>query len=176
MQSSYTPEAVLSFTEPCSEFLCPLSANVYDIRFGNFRLRDMDSGNVLFELERDFEPQTEESRFIQYSFPPEFLSLRTIGTQSYFSVGDQPVSNFRIIERHYFKNELLRSYDFNIDFLIPNTVNSREFIYELPELSQEQMMDIIVSSWQTKSDTFFFANGQLIMHVRAEYDYTGSFE
>ena len=39
-------------------FLCPVSANVYNIQFLKFRIRDMDSGQTLFEVERD---QDEES-------------------------------------------------------------------------------------------------------------------
>mmetsp|Transcript_2578 Transcript_2578/g.2364 ORF Transcript_2578/g.2364 Transcript_2578/m.2364 type:complete len:178 (-) Transcript_2578:28-561(-) len=168
-----TPEEVLSHTHATSEFLCSLNANIFDIRFGSFRLRDMDTNTILLDLERDFEPQTEETRFISYNFPPEFLNLRTVGSLIYFSVGEYPVSNFRMIERHYFKDRLVQNYDFTIDFMIPRTINSREFIYTLPELTEVEKEDIMLSPRETKSDSFFFADGQLIMHVRAEYDYSG---
>ena len=32
------------------DYLCPIEANVYGIEFTRFRLRDMDSGTVLFEV------------------------------------------------------------------------------------------------------------------------------
>ena len=30
-----------------------------------------------------------------------------------FTVGDKPVSNFRMIERHYFRERLLKNFDFD---------------------------------------------------------------
>lgn len=173
MIGSVTPDEVLAHTQATTEFLCTLNANIYNIRFGSFRLRDMDTNTTLIDLERDFEPQTEETRFIPYTFPSEFLNLRTVGSLTYFSNGEYPVSNFRMIERHYFRDRLMQNYDFNIDFMIPNTINSREFIYTLPELSELEKADLIANPFEVKSDSFFFADGQLIMHVRAEYDYSG---
>jgi hypothetical protein len=36
-----------------------------------------------------------------------------------FQVGPEPLGSFRMIERHYFKNKLMRSYDFTFGFVIP---------------------------------------------------------
>ena len=172
MHSEITPETVLEYTEACSDFKCSLSDNIYDIRFGTFRIRDLENHRCLFEIERDFEEATEDTRLIQYTFPPEFLMLRSVGTSIHFSVGSLPVNNFRMIERHYFRSTLLQSYDFTINFMMPNSVNSHEFIYELPELPKELVIDMICNSYETKSDSFFFVENKLIMHVRAEYDYS----
>ncbi|OMJ95811.1 hypothetical protein SteCoe_705 [Stentor coeruleus] len=174
MQQSITPETVLGFTEACNDFLCSLSDNIYDIRFGSFRIRDIENNRCLFEIERDFEEATEDTRLIQYSFPPEFLLLRSLGTSIHFSVGSLPASNFRMIERHYFRQNLLQSYDFTIDFMMPNSVNSHEFIYDLPALPKDMVIDMVGNPYETKSDSFFFVEDKLIMHVRAEYDYTGN--
>ena len=173
MIKNITPETVLSYNQATSEFLCELSDNIYDIRFGSFRMRDMENNRVLFEIERDFEETTEDSRLIQYFFPPEILLLRSIGTSINFSVGPLPVSNFRIIEKHYFLSTLLQCYDFSIDFMIPNSVNSHEFMYELPSLPRELVLEMIRRPFETKSDSFFFVENKLIMHIRAEYDYSG---
>ena len=35
-----------------------------------------------------------------------------------FRVGNQPVTNFRMIERHYFKGRLIKSFDFEFPFCI----------------------------------------------------------
>ena len=43
-----------------------------------------------------------------------------------------------MIERHFFKDRLIKSFDFNFGFVIPNSVNTREDIYELPALSDEE--------------------------------------
>lgn len=173
MQNAYTPEVILGLTEATSDFLCSLSDNVYDIRFGSFRIRDMENNQCLFEIERDFEEASEDTRLIQYSFPPEFLLLRNLGTTIHFSVGEIPVSNFRMIERHYFRSNLLQSYDFTVDFMIPNSVNTTEFIYDLPTLPKDLFIEMVSNPYETKSDSFFFVENKLIMHVRAEYDYSG---
>ena len=55
---------------------------------------------------------------------------------------------------------------------MPSTKNSYEVIYNLPEFTQEEKDEMIYSPWETKSDTFFFAGDKLIVHNRAEYNYS----
>ena len=111
-QGRVRPEDVLGYTSAAEDFLCDLGDNVFDFKFGNFKVRDMESGITLFEVEREHSLDTEDTRFIHYSFPPDILDLRTIGTTLFFSVGERPVQNLRMIERHYFRDRLLNSYDF----------------------------------------------------------------
>ena len=47
-----TPEDVLRLTRTTTDFLCELEDNVYDIEFVRFKIRDMDSENVLFEINK----------------------------------------------------------------------------------------------------------------------------
>ena len=54
-----------------------------------------------------------------------------------FTIGDKQVSKFRMIERHYFHDRLLKSFDFEFGFLIPQSKNTMEHIYEFPTLSNE---------------------------------------
>lgn len=55
-----------------------------------------------------------------------------------FTVGDQPIQSFRMVERHYFLDRLLKSFDFDFGFCIPNSKNTCEHIYELPALTPDQ--------------------------------------
>lgn len=57
-------------------------------------------------------------------------------------MGDKPVNNFRMIERHYFRNQLLKSFDFHFGFCIPSSKNTCEHIYDFPPLSEE------LSEWE----------------------------
>ncbi|KAI8903731.1 delta subunit of GMP phosphodiesterase [Gorgonomyces haynaldii] len=57
-----------------------------------------------------------------YEFPKSMLSSDTITTQVVFAVGEKPLERLRMIERHYYGDRLLRSYDFEFGFCIPNTV------------------------------------------------------
>jgi len=187
---SSTVEAVLSHNRPTEGFLVPLSANTYNIAFHSFKIRDMDTNNVLFEVDGDKEPEDGENqsqvashpgsdvdpeialRTIRYNFRKGFLQCRTIGTKLVFSVGDQPVPNFRMIERHYFREKLIKSFDFSFGFCIPNSTNSWEAIYDLPQLTEDQEEEIYANPYETKSDSFYFVDGELVMHNKAEYAYT----
>ena len=55
-----------------------------------------------------------------------------------FVVGDKPVKNFKMIERHYFRNKLLKDFEFDFPFCMPNSTNNCEHIYDMPELSAEE--------------------------------------
>ena len=88
------------------------------------------------------EPQYDEAgrldpnagRFVRYQFTPQFLKLKTVGATVEFLVGDRPVNNLRMIERHFFRDRLLKTFDFEFGFCIPNSKNTCEHIYEFPAL------------------------------------------
>jgi len=94
-QSKVTPDYVKSLTGPTNHFLCKLSDNTYKVKFGAFRIRDIDSGFVLVDVsEDDLAGETIEemddptTRLVKYHFGPDFLRLKTIGLKVEFSVGD----------------------------------------------------------------------------------------
>lgn len=53
-----------------------------------------------------------------------------------FSNGPEPLEGFRMIERHYFRDVLIKSFDFDFGFVIPNTTNTWESVYTLPTLPE----------------------------------------
>lgn len=55
-----------------------------------------------------------------------------------FTVGEKAVNNFRMIERHYFRDRLLKYFDFEFGFCIPNSKNTCEHIYEFPSLDIDE--------------------------------------
>ena len=55
-----------------------------------------------------------------------------------FTVGEKEVRQFRMVERHYFHERLLKSFDFDFGFCMPNSRNSCEHIYEMPELTPQE--------------------------------------
>lgn len=73
---------VLNFAH--ADYLCSQDANVYNIEFVRFKIRDMDSGIDLFEVtkgedEEEEGPKEPPPRYVKYQFPPEFLKLRSVG-------------------------------------------------------------------------------------------------
>lgn len=125
------------------DYLCEISDNVYEIDFVKFKIRDMDSNRTLYEVCKpdenskiDLSQLSDECRFIRYNFASSFLKLKNVGAMVEFTVGDKPVQKFSMIERHYFRNRLIKSFDFDFGFCLPNSRNTIEHIYDMPELSR----------------------------------------
>ncbi|EFX70156.1 hypothetical protein DAPPUDRAFT_231640 [Daphnia pulex] len=182
-----TPEDVLKLKQITNSYLCAPDANIYDIDFTRFCIRDLESGTVLFEIAKplppelcDNPPETDVNdldpnagRFVRYQFTPHFLKLRTVGATVEFVVGEKPVNNFRMIERHFFRDRLLKTFDFEFGFCIPHSKNTVEHIYDFPALSSEAMDEMINHPFETRSDSFYFVENRLIMHNKADYAYNG---
>jgi hypothetical protein len=180
-----TAEQVLEFRCPTQGYMCPLAANTYGIDFLSFRIRDYNTSRQLFEVARDpdappvdvsqIPPEMEDQvRCISYDFGADFLNLETIGTTLEFSVGPREVDEFRMIERHYFRDTLIKSYDFMFGFCIPNSTNTWEAIYEMPRLPEDLRQAMIDNPWETESDSFYYVGDTMIMHNKAKYAYTRS--
>ena len=142
----------------------------------------MDSGSVIFEVakpppaeeDEDIDPDEIDpnaGRFVRYQFTPQFLRLKTVGATVEFVVGDKPVSKFRMIERHFYKEKLLKSFDFEFGFCIPHSRNTVEHIYEFPSLNTDEIQDMIDHPFDTRSDSFYFVEDKLMMHNKADYAY-----
>ncbi|XP_036839760.1 protein unc-119 homolog B isoform X2 [Oncorhynchus mykiss] len=125
------------------------------------------------EDEENGEGDTSAGRFVCYQFTTAFLRLRTVGATVEFTVGDRPLNSFRMIERHYFRDHLLKSFDFDFGFCIPNSRNTCEHIYEFPQLSESLVHQMVEHPYETKSDSFYFVDNRLVMHNKADYSYNG---
>ncbi|KAL4084320.1 hypothetical protein QTP88_028145 [Uroleucon formosanum] len=185
-KTTISPEDVLTLSKITEGYLCAPDANIYNIDFIRFKIRDLDTGMVLFEIakpsvildDNQTEGKVEETdlnsgRFVRYQFTPKFLKLKLVGATVEFTVGNKPVNKFRMIERHYFRNKLLKTFDFEFGFCIPHSKNTCEHIYKFPNLDPESIKEMIQYPFETKSDSFYFVEDRLIMHNKAEYAYNG---
>ncbi|XP_019869152.2 protein unc-119 homolog [Aethina tumida] len=187
--NAITPDDVLRLNKITDNYLCTPDANVYDIDFTRFKIRDLESGAILFEISKpaaeNFDQSLEENientepidpnsgRFVRYQFTPQFLKLKTVGATVEFTVGSRPVNRFRMIERHFFRDKLLKTFDFEFGFCIPFSRNTCEHIYEFPTLSDDLVSEMISNPFETRSDSFYFVDDCLIMHNKADYAYNG---
>ena len=46
------------------------------------------------------------------------------------------MNQFRMIERHFFRDRCLKTFDFDFGFCMPNSRNTCEHVYELPQFSE----------------------------------------
>ncbi|XP_066928009.1 protein unc-119 homolog B-like [Clytia hemisphaerica] len=183
-KDTITVDDVLRLDRATENYLVDGRKNPYKIEFTRFKIRDIESAAVLFEIakpedeDHDTEMDVDEDdpdsgRFVRYRFTDEFLRLNSVGATVEFSVGPKPVENFRMVERHYFKDQLLKSFDFTFGFCMPNSKNSCEHIYEFPKIPESQIKDMVDHPYETRSDSFYFVNNELVMHNKADYAYDG---
>uniref|UniRef100_A0A8C9MKT9 Unc-119 lipid binding chaperone B n=1 Tax=Serinus canaria TaxID=9135 RepID=A0A8C9MKT9_SERCA len=154
------------------DYLCKPEDNIYNIDFTRFKIRDLETGTVLFEIAKPSASGT-------CSLKPKALFFLTavffliLPCRVEFTVGEKPVSNFRMIERHYFRDRLLKNFDFDFGFCIPSSRNTCEHIYEFPQLSEDLIRLMVENPYETRSDSFYFVDNKLIMHNKADYAYNG---
>lgn len=89
LKHTISPEDVLKLTKITSGFLCP-NSNEYQIEFTRFKIRDLESDTVLFDISKDptlpegsdtvdDKQEPDAGRFVRYLFSPSFLKLKHIG-------------------------------------------------------------------------------------------------
>lgn len=103
-ESNVTPEDVLRLNKITDDYLCSANANVFEIDFTRFKIRDLESGAVLFEIAKppseqfpdglsvedtmlaaaedltlDDTADPNAGRYVRYQFTPAFLNLKTVG-------------------------------------------------------------------------------------------------
>lgn len=178
-KKSVTPDDVLRLKAPTKGFLCPLSANKYGIEFLSFKIKDYETKRTIFDVSRanaaaplSLANLSEDSyRTIRYNFSEDVLRTPTISTTLTFSVGDYEVEDFRMIERHYVGDKLVKSYDFTFGFVIPCSTNTWEAVYAVPMLDDDLIDEMVNNPFKTSSDSFYFVNNKLVMHNKASYNY-----
>ena len=105
------------------------------------------------EADVDIRSMDENSfRRIKYTFSEDVLRLPLISTSLTFKIADKELPEFRMIERHYFRSRLVKSFDFTFGFCIPNSTNTWDSVYSLPPLEDELINDMINSPFDTTSD------------------------
>jgi len=59
-----------------------------------------------------------------------------------------------MVERHYFHGRLLKSFDFDFGFCIPNSKNTCEHIYEFPPLTPDEGRFNITTHYFDRIESF----------------------
>uniref|UniRef100_A0A8C6NRN7 Unc-119 lipid binding chaperone c n=1 Tax=Nothobranchius furzeri TaxID=105023 RepID=A0A8C6NRN7_NOTFU len=128
----------------------------------------MDSGTVLLDIKKTCPtglfsislPGTQRDRsHVRSGGLVEMLEL---------TVGSRALNRFRLIERRKYHFYI----DFEIGFCIPNSRNTCEHIYCLPDLDTILVEEMISNPFETRSDSFYFVKNKLTMHHKAEHSFT----
>ena len=184
--NEFTIDAARALNKPTDKILCTLADNRF-IRFGAYSVCDYDSRTELLSVSAeqnkmmdDFARQQEEEgtltmdmRILKHSFPRTFFMLRNLELNLQFTNvnGDQPLADLTLIEKHFFRGQILSEFEFNFPFCVPKSTNEWQYVYQLPELSPELQQEMVDAPNETHSDSFFFSEGRLIVHNKASYSY-----
>jgi hypothetical protein len=181
----YTPDEVRKMTQPATHMYCSLKDNDL-IKFGKYEIKDHFSGMVLMYISEqmnefaDLKARKEEeegtgsldTRTIRYNFGPHFLDLETLELKLEFSLRkEEPIEDLLFIEKHFLGKQELMSFEFKHPQCVPQKTNEWNIVYNFPDLAQKDRDQMTKNPWQVYSDSFFFANGQLIVHNKAVYNY-----
>ena len=113
-----------------------------------------------------------DTRKIKYQFGEAFFNFKTLSLKLEFNVvSEEPVKDLILVERFYFRDRLLRNFEFKFPFCLPKSKNECEFIYDVPVLSEEEKKEMIDNPWEAQSDSFFFVGDKLIIHNKAAFNY-----
>jgi len=53
-----------------------------------------------------------------------------------------------------------------------SSTNTWEAIYDMPELDPDLKQEMIDNPWESQSDSFYYVDGQMVLHNKAKYAYT----
>ena len=158
------------------KLLVKLEDNIYGVKFNGFCLRDIESKKVYHEYypKDEYELDYFADHILDYPFPNDILKgQKHLGTKLNIAiVGDKPVPNLVLLERHYIGGKLAANFRFNFKMFPPKSKNEVEFIYVIPKLTDEVEEKLKKGEdVHAASDTFVFVGGKLIIHRRAKYTY-----
>ena len=159
--------------KPCEKFLSRIEANIHDICIGRLILRDLEKNVVLYDLTPPGgfmpTPKIDKDRMLKFQFPKAILKLNSMGSTFEFKIGPVEMKNMRIIQKHFFMGKLLKVYDMEFGYCMPDSVNSWECMLTLPEIPDKEIDEIVKNPWKYTSDTFFFNENHLFLHMMGEY-------
>ena len=174
--SDFTEEQALKLEKPLDKFLVKLEDNIYGVKFNGFRLRDTQEKKIYHEYypKDEYELDYFADHMLDYPFPNDILKgQKNLGTKlNLVIVGDKPVKNLVLLERHYIEGKLAANFRFAFPMFMPKSKNEVEFIYNIPKLSDDTEDKLKKGEdVHAASDTFVFVDGKLIIHRRAKYTY-----
>ena len=138
--SDFTEEQALKMEKAADHFLVKLEDNIFGVRFNGFKLRDIKTGRVFHEYypADPYELDYFADHMLDYPFPNEILKgQKHLGTSLNLVVGDKPVKNLVLLERHYIGGKLAANFRFPFPLFIPKYENKSDFLEVLKDILKD---------------------------------------
>lgn len=129
-------------------------------------LRDADTGKILWQGNEDLSvPDIEHEAHV----PKKILKCRAVSREINFSTAE-PMNKFRLEQKVLFKGRKLEEWFFELGFVIPNSTNTWQSLFQAAP--ESQMMPANILSGNMVIETKFFDDEILLAtsKVRLFYD------
>lgn len=113
-------------------------------------LRDADSGRVLWQSSDDLSDPTQEH---EAKVPKKILKCRAVSREINFSSSEK-LESFRLVQRVFFKQNLIEEWIFEFGFVIPGSTNTWQSLIEAAP--QSQMIPANLLSGNVVIETTFY--------------------
>ncbi|KAL1110303.1 hypothetical protein AAG570_008380 [Ranatra chinensis] len=169
-------EDVHQLSHPTRGFLCPRPRHDAAVRWSRYTVDHPQTGRVMLDTgERLFtspyQSDPESWRQFKYVVPSHFLRLRSLKAAMYFTIGDAFVDDLRLIERVFYRRQLLMAFDFSFGSCRPFTTKRCALDYTIPLLTDELIEEMKASPFQTVCEGFFFCDDVLFMHAKSSFKF-----
>lgn len=129
-------------------------------------LRDADTGKILWQGNEDLSvPDIEHEAHV----PRKILKCRAVSREINFSTAE-PMNKFRLEQKVLFKGRMLEEWFFELGFVIPNSTNTWQSLFQAAP--ESQMMPAAILNGNMVIETKFFDDEILLAtsKVRLFYD------
>lgn len=129
-------------------------------------LRDADTGKILWQGNEDLSvPDIEHEAHV----PKKILKCRAVSREINFST-TEPMNKFRLEQKVLFKGRMLEEWFFELGFVIPNSTNTWQSLFQAAP--ESQMMPANILNGNMVIETKFFDDEVLLAtsKVRLFYD------
>ena len=77
-------------------------------------------------------------RILKHDFTPDFFKLENLELNLQFDcITNRPLKDLILIEKHFFRGEILSNFEFSFPACIPNSTNTWQYVYQLPLIPDE---------------------------------------
>ncbi|KAJ8679582.1 hypothetical protein QAD02_015369 [Eretmocerus hayati] len=128
-------------------------------------LRDADTGKILWQGNEDLSvPDMEHEAHV----PKRILKCRAVSREINFSTAE-PMERFRLEQKVLFKGRCLEEWFFELGFVIPNSTNTWQSLFQAAP--ESQMMPANVLNGNMVIETKFFDDDLLLTTSRVRLFY-----
>ena len=155
----------------------PLESSLVDpavpspVSFLRLKVTIGESSNAeeLFDIRMAGEEQAPSASELSYVLPAKALGALCSAHTEFRA--DKMIEQFRMVERFWFGNTLLKEILMDFGFCIPGSTNTATITYDWPPIDDDLRQEILDNPQKVRCDSLYFNKEVLFMHHRSHFTY-----